>query len=63
MVPVHCNDFKKINEFSESAWICRDPQNQQEIKETRKKLLEKHNQEILRKLQEEQSQNKSHQQQ
>jgi len=50
MVPVHCNDFKKINEFSESAWICRDPQNQDEIKETRKKLLEKHNQEILNKL-------------
>ena len=40
MVPVHSEDFKKINEFSEAAWIMRDPANQDRIKETRKRLLQ-----------------------
>ena len=39
LVPVHKDDFKKINEFAEAAWICRDPENIENIKETRRNLL------------------------
>ena len=47
MVPVHADDFKKLNEFAESAWIMREvtanPANAESIrgtiKETRRKLL------------------------
>merc|ERR1712013_133715 len=47
MVPVHADDFKKLNEFAESAWVMReitaDPRNadriKENIKETRRKLL------------------------
>ena len=37
MVPVHADDFKKLNEFAESAWVMRevtaDPRNADRIKE------------------------------
>jgi hypothetical protein len=36
---VHSYDFKKLNEFAESAWVCRDPGNADSIKETRRRLL------------------------
>ena len=39
LVPVHRDDFKKINEFAEAAWICREPGNSEVIKETRRSLL------------------------
>ena len=39
MVPVHQEDFKKFNEFAEAAWICRDLENADRIKEIRKTLL------------------------
>ena len=39
MVPVHQEDFKKFNEFAEAAWICRDLENADRIKELRKNLL------------------------
>ena len=39
LVPVHREDFKKINEFAEAAWICRDLQNAEKIKELRRNLL------------------------
>ena len=39
LVPVHKDDFKKINEFAEAAWICRDPDNSENIKEIRRNLL------------------------
>ena len=39
LVPVHREDFKKINEFAEAAWICRDLQNAEKIKEMRRNLL------------------------
>ena len=32
MVPVHVDDFKKLNEFAESAWVCRDLENSSAIK-------------------------------
>ncbi len=38
-VQVHSDDFKKLNEFAESAWVCRDPGNADSIKETRRRLL------------------------
>ena len=43
LVPVHRDDFKKINEFAESAWICREPDNCEIIKETRRTLLKEVN--------------------
>ena len=39
LVPVHKEDFKKINEFAEAAWICRDLNNADKIKEMRRTLL------------------------
>ena len=54
MIPVHVDDFKKLNEFAESTWIMRDPANQAQIQETRKRLLQKHNSELLRKLEKQQ---------
>merc|ERR1719222_132004 len=47
MVPVHSDDFRKINELVESAWICREPDKKQDIKDTRLRLLQEHNTEIL----------------
>ena len=41
LVPVHKEDFRKINEFAEAAWICRDPDNVENIKEKRRDLLNK----------------------
>ena len=46
LVPVHKDDFKKINEFAEAAWICRDPENSDNIKEKRRNLLR----EVLKQL-------------
>lgn len=48
MVPVHQEDFKKFNEFAEAAWICRDLENADRIKEIRKTLLKEHNQDLLK---------------
>jgi len=31
--------LSKLNEFAESAWVCRDPGNADSIKETRRRLL------------------------
>ena len=39
LIPVHQEDFKKLNEFAEAAWICRDLKNADKIKEMRKTLL------------------------
>ena len=39
MIPVHQEDFKKMNEFAEAAWICRDLKNAEKIKELRRNLL------------------------
>ena len=39
LVPVHKEDFKKINEFAEAAWICRDLSNADKIKDMRRTLL------------------------
>ena len=39
LVPVNKDDFKKINEFSEAAWIYRDPDHSDNIKEIRRNLL------------------------
>ena len=39
LVPVHREDFKKMNEFAEAAWICREPGNSENIKEIRRTLL------------------------
>ena len=39
LVPVHKDDVQKINEFAEAAWICRQPNEMEEIKETRRFLL------------------------
>jgi len=58
MVPVHADDFKKLNEFAESAWVMRevtaDPRNadriKENIKETRRKLLSQHNDKLLKTL-------------
>jgi len=58
MVPVHADDFKKLNEFAEAAWLMRevtaDPRNadriKENIKETRRKLLSQHNTKLLEKL-------------
>ena len=55
MVPVHADDFKKLNEFAESAWVMRevtaDPRNadriKENIKETRRKLLSQVNNILL----------------
>jgi hypothetical protein len=41
LVPVHKDDFKKLNEFAEAAWICREPNNKEEIQETRRTHLRK----------------------
>ena len=38
-MPVHKDDFKKINEFAESAWICREPNQADTIRGTRRELL------------------------
>jgi len=50
MLPVHADDFKKLNEFCESAWCAREPQNADQIKETRRRLLEKHNADLIKKI-------------
>eukprot|EP00092_Neocalanus_flemingeri_P014191 GFUD01015311.1.p1 GENE.GFUD01015311.1~~GFUD01015311.1.p1 ORF type:complete len:525 (+),score=111.78 GFUD01015311.1:61-1635(+) len=58
MVPVHADDFKKLNEFAEAAWVMRevtkDPRNadsiKDSIKETRRRLLHKHNSQLLKTL-------------
>lgn len=58
MVPVHADDFKKLNEFAEAAWVMRevtaDPRNadsiKENIKETRRRLLSQHNTKLLEKL-------------
>jgi hypothetical protein len=39
LVLVHKGDFKKINEFAEAAWIYRDPDDSDNIKEIRMNLL------------------------
>ena len=39
LVPVHKDDFKKINEFAEAAWIYRDPNNSDNITLIRRNLL------------------------
>ena len=41
MIPVHKDDFKKLNEFAEAAWICREPSNEQNIKQLRRNHLRK----------------------
>ena len=41
MLQVHADDFKKLNEFAESAWVMRDKDNEAGIKETRRRLLQK----------------------
>lgn len=50
MVPVHADDFKKLNEFAESSWVMRDRENEAGIKETRRRLLQKHNHELIQKM-------------
>ena len=66
MVPVHVDDFKKLNEFAEAAWVCRDLENSSAIKvkhpklhsfflensfqERRRQLLEAHNRDLIRSL-------------
>ena len=40
MIPVAADDFKKMNEFSEAAMIVRNPDRAEEIKETRRRLLQ-----------------------
>ena len=49
MVPVHAEDFKKMNEIAESLWVCRDMANQATIKERRRRMLADHNKDILMK--------------
>jgi len=49
MVPVHSDDFKKLNEFAEAAWVCRDPGNADQIREHRVHLLRKHNNQLIKK--------------
>ena len=43
LVPVHKDDVQKINELAEAAWICRQPNEMEEIKETRQFLLKQVN--------------------
>jgi len=50
MVPVHSEDYKKLNEFAEAAWICRDPGRADAIKEKHCNLLVQHNHDLLKKL-------------
>jgi len=50
MIPVHVDDFKKMNEFAEAAWVMRDRANEDAIKERRRQLLEEHNRDLIRKL-------------
>ena len=38
LVPVHKDDVQKIDEFAGAAWICREPNEMEEIKETRRFL-------------------------
>ena len=40
MIPVAADDFKKMNEFAEAAMIVRNPDRAEEIKETRRRLLQ-----------------------
>ena len=47
---VYADDFPKLNEFAESAWMCRDPGNSDQIKENKRKLLHKHNSELIKKI-------------
>ena len=47
-IPVHKEDFEKINEFAEAAWICRQPEKTNDIKAIRRELLEKVGTEIIR---------------
>merc|ERR1712242_285951 len=57
LVPVHQDDFKKINEFAEAAWICRDLRNAERIKEMRRNLLKEHNQELIKAIEEKKKKN------
>ena len=43
LVPVLKDDVQEINEFAEAAWICREPNEMEEIKETRRFLLKQVN--------------------
>jgi len=52
LMPVHTDDFVKLNEIAESLWVCREPGNADQIRATRRRLLRKHNAEALRKAQE-----------
>ena len=52
LMPVHTDDFVKMNEIAESLWVCREPANADQIRATRRRLLRKHNAEALRKAQE-----------
>lgn len=38
---MHSQDFAKLNEFAESAWICRNPEAAEQIRSVRKDLLAK----------------------
>ena len=38
-VQVHAEDYSKLNEFAESAWIVRDPGNADIIRQRRSDLL------------------------
>eukprot|EP00092_Neocalanus_flemingeri_P031910 GFUD01034665.1.p2 GENE.GFUD01034665.1~~GFUD01034665.1.p2 ORF type:complete len:103 (-),score=30.37 GFUD01034665.1:175-483(-) len=59
LVPVHKDDFKKINEFAEAAWVCRDPDNSDNIKERRRNLLREHNAQVIKILEEREEKNKN----
>ena len=43
MIPVDLDDFKKLNEFAEATLIVRNPDRAEEIKNIRRRLLQKHN--------------------
>ena len=43
MIPVHEQDFKKLNEFAEAVWIHRDLENREKIREIRRTLLKEVN--------------------
>jgi len=58
MVPVHVDDFKKLNEFAESAWVQREVTKtpgqaeklMNNIKDTRRRLLNQHNRDLLKRI-------------
>jgi len=49
MVPVAQADFEKLNEFAEAAVLVRNPGQEKEIKERRRKLTDQHNKEMANK--------------